>query len=610
LIQVWRSVVCCSLEGLSLFCVHGVVSRRRDSALNTFTNRALTEKRRSRSRPRFALPRHLVGRLYLLAAVLTLDCMLLSCIPHPQFPLRPLAQFGIVSFAVFFALGYSTLKAQQEELPFSRSFFFAHIFCIAAVGLGNLADLHGFIPLLLSHAAHLALSVTLLAGITLLALACIPLRVWIRTISVTHPLWLISLIASAVVWFLRNPIQSLWNPSGLAHISILQTATFDSVQAIVRILLPDVIADPANFTLGTPRFLVFISDQCSGLEGLGLVLVFTLLWLWYFRKESRFPQALLLVPCALACVWLLNIIRITAIILIGDAGAPDVAMIGFHSQAGWISFTAVAFIFSMATRNLSWVRRIPASATRPASDLTDGALNTTSNAFNPDASDLNRFEKASEESAEPAATAAYLVPFLAILAASFVSKAASGYFEWLYPLRFIAAAIALWYFRSEYRKLDWRFGWIAPLTGAAVFLAWIAPSGWMHEHPASSLGAQLAALSPTARFTWIAFRVAAAVITVPIAEELAFRGYLARRLMKRNFDEIPFSSLSILTLCVSSAAFGLMYGKYWMVGILAGLAYAALLKWRGRFGDAIVAHATSNLLLAVWVLARGDWAQW
>ena len=207
------------------------------------------------------------------------------------------------------------------------------------------------------------------------------------------------------------------------------------------------------------------------------------------------------------------------------------------------------------------------------------------------------------------------MPFLAILAASFISKSASGYFEWLYPLRFIAAAITLWYFRSEYRKLDWRFGWIAPATGMTIFLAWILP-GWIvpglstHEPLASPLGSALAALSPPMRVAWIAFRVAAAVVTVPIAEELAFRGYLARRLVSGNFDQVSFRSLTLLSVCLSSVAFGVMHGGHWFVGIFAGLAYAAVLKWRGRIGDAVVAHATSNLLLAAWVLTRGDWSLW
>jgi membrane protease YdiL (CAAX protease family) len=53
-----------------------------------------------------------------------------------------------------------------------------------------------------------------------------------------------------------------------------------------------------------------------------------------------------------------------------------------------------------------------------------------------------------------------------------------------------------------------------------------------------------------------------------------------------------------------------MHGQHWLVGIVAGLAYAFLLRHRGRMGDAVVAHAVSNLLLAVWVLTRGDWGLW
>jgi membrane protease YdiL (CAAX protease family) len=46
------------------------------------------------------------------------------------------------------------------------------------------------------------------------------------------------------------------------------------------------------------------------------------------------------------------------------------------------------------------------------------------------------------------------------------------------------------------------------------------------------------------------------------------------------------------------------------VGIVAGVAYALVAKRTGRLGDGVAAHATSNLLLAVWVLGRGDWGMW
>jgi len=532
------------------------------------------------------LPRHLLGRLYLLAAVLALDCALLAGIPHVGTLLGPIAPSGIAAFAIFIGLGYPGLKTERETLPFSGRLFCAHLACIAIVVLGNVAALHDS-QLALSHTGHAVFSALVLLGIALLALACVPLRVSIRTIRDYHSLLLLASLSGMAAWWLRRPLQSFWDSSSLAHGRILQIATFDCVRDLLGLVTPDVISDPSAFTLGTSRFLVQIAEQCSGLEGLGLVLVFTLVWLWYFRKETRFSHAFLLVPLALLCVWLLNIARIAAIILIGNAGAPDVAMVGFHSQAGWIAFTVVALTFSVATRKLAWTQKAPALSTHSSGHTA-----------------------IAHEAGESPATAAYLVPFLAILAASFLSKAASGYFEWLYPLRFIAALAALWYFRAEYKRLDWRFGWIAPAAGVAIFLVWIATSSWMHDHSASALGSTLASLSPSLRIAWIAFRVAAAVITVPIAEELAFRGYLARRLIDRNFDEVSFSRLSPLSICLSSVAFGVMHGSHWFAGILAGLAYAAALKWRGRIGDAIVAHATSNLLLAAWVLMSGDWSLW
>jgi exosortase E/protease (VPEID-CTERM system) len=396
----------------------------------------------------------------------------------------------------------------------------------------------------------------------------------------------------------------------------LQIVTFNSVLTVMRIILPNIVADAASVTLGTPGYLIRIVGGCSGVEGLGLILAFSAFWLWYLRKETRFPQALLLIPCVLGCIWLLNIVRLCTLILVGSLGYPEVADIGLHSQFGWIAFTVVALAFSMATQRLSWVRRVPHATFGAVASSPGGGVERVA----------DDSEELAEHRGESPAIRAYLLPFLAILAASFVSKAASGNFEWLYPLRFVAAAIAIWSFRRELKKLDWRFGWVGPATGAAVFLVWIAPAwiatawvvpawvvpAWITSvwiatfagagHQVSSpLGPALAALSPTARWVWIGFRVAAAVITVPIAEELAFRGYLARRFISREFEGVSFTGLTALPIVLSSAAFGLMHGQHWAVGTLAGLAFAGALRWRGRMGDAVVAHAVSNLLLAVWV---------
>ncbi|MGA3161173.1 MAG: exosortase E/protease, VPEID-CTERM system [Terracidiphilus sp.] len=443
-------------------------------------------------------------------------------------------------------------------------------------------------------------------GTLLLAVACVPLRSWMAAIHATGRLWLYASLAGVAGWWFGAPVKLLWGATMTVRSGMMQRATLHAVGAVLGLFLPNLIVDPATFTIGTPRYSIMIAPGCSGVEGLGLVLLFTSLWLWVYRKESRFPQALLLIPCALGCSWLLNIARLCALVFIANTGASGAVLDGFHAQIGWISFIVIALAFSLATQKLSWTRKTPAPVSCAAGELSSSGLGTV----------MGASEHVVEQPGESPAIRAYLLPFLAILIAASVSKLTSAYFDWLYPLRFIAAAIVLWYFWPELKKLNWRFGWVAPAAGVAVFLMWIAPSWWAHQYPVSSLGTDLAALSPAERWAWIAFRVAAAVITVPIAEELAFRGYLARRFVSREFDQVSFSSLTVLSICLSSVVFGMEHMKNLMdwqhlaLGTLAGLAFAAALRWRGRMGDAVVAHAVSNLLLAVWVLGFGDWAQW
>ncbi len=48
-------------------------------------------------------------------------------------------------------------------------------------------------------------------------------------------------------------------------------------------------------------------------------------------------------------------------------------------------------------------------------------------------------------------------------------------------------------------------------------------------------------------------------------------------------------------------------GSRWIAGTLAGLLYGAVYLRRGRIGDAVVAHAITNGLLAASVLVTGQW---
>jgi exosortase E/protease (VPEID-CTERM system) len=532
-------------------------------------------------------------------AILALDAAILGSIIHAGLPIGPLAPIGIAALAAFICLGYSILKGIEHPLPFRGRLFALHLVCVGVAWCGNLASVQVHWPGQWIFFLSSVISAVVLAGVILAALACIPFYAWMQAIHATGRLWLCSLLVGVAAWCLRFPMQTAWNASILAQGRILQISAFHSAAALLRLILPSVVADPATFALGTERFWVNVEPACSGLEGLGLILIFTVAWLLFFRKENRFPQALVLIPCALAAAWALNIARLVILIFIGNAGAPEVAMVGFHSQAGWIAFTVVSYLFAVAAGKLRWVRQYPSALSMSGEDLRSTEILAPA-----------RPHAQVETEGESPATAAFLVPFLAILAASFVSRAASGNFEWLYPLRFVAACWAIWHYRKTYKAIRWQFSWEALATGTAVFLVWILPQLRGAQQGATVVGTALNQFSPIARWAWISIRIIAAVITVPLAEELAFRGFLARRLVSRNFDDLPIEKLTMPAILISSLVFGLMHGQQWIAGSIAGLAYAGLARWKGRLSDAVAAHSISNLLLAAWVLGRGDWGLW
>lgn len=207
-------------------------------------------------------------------------------------------------------------------------------------------------------------------------------------------------------------------------------------------------------------------------------------------------------------------------------------------------------------------------------------------------------------------TATYLLPFLSILTVGIITAAVSGDFEWLYPTRFLAAAGVLWILRKRYASLDWSFSWFGPAMGVAALVVWIAMDKFLAGTAHDAMPLVLANSSTPIRATWIGSRCLSAIVTVPITEELAFRGFLIRRLISPDFEALPLHRFTWIGIAVSSIAFGFLHGSLWFAGIVAGLLYAWAMIRRGRIGEAVIAHATTNALLAAYVLTFQRWQLW
>ncbi len=484
---------------------------------------------------------------------------------------RFLVALGAAVALFAYVRGWQLMRAVAEEVraaPMRGGWLLAHLLLVALLApLSYL--LYRYTPTGLSVAGIVVLwGVVGVASVLAGLLAMAPLALWRDAARALGAIWWYAAIAALLGSGIMQLSQSLWASTA--------ELTFDLVRRLLAPVVPTLAADPVTSVLSTNRFAVQIADVCSGLEGMGLMLAFSGAWLLYFRREYIFPRALLLIPAGVVAIFCLNVLRIGALILIGDGGFPDVAVYGFHSQAGWITFIAVACGLVLLSRRSAWLNRTAAqSSVSPAM-------------HNP--------------------TAAYLMPLLAILAAGAVASALSGGFEFFYPLRLGAGLWMLVRYRRKLSTIDWRWSWRGPAVGALVFLAWFIGAHFLLAE--STMPEKLAAAPAALSGFWVASRIAGSILIVPIAEELAYRGYLMRRLAKADFESLPFDSVRWPALTVTAIVFGLAHGALWLPGIAAGLAYGLLLIRRGRIGEAVAAHATTNAMIAASVLGWHQWQLW
>ena len=500
--------------------------------------------------------------------------------------------FTALAFVVCGTLKHrSAFRGLLGELRGSpiRARFLIYHFGALAIVLAATRILAGGLPGLLQASLVAGLwYAALVAAIVCASLAFVRWPAIERILQATGLLWLYAALVGLTADFLVV-LPAVDLADSTIWLSGIRP-TYALVRFFLQFFVARVVEDPQLSRIGTERFSVRIGMGCTGIEGMTLTLVFAVSVLWFFHEELRFPRSLLLAPAGVGLIYVLNAVRITTLILIGHAGAAEVAKTGFHSGAGWIFLTCVAIGMVYAAQ-FPWLLRDAAGLSR-ADAIADAKA---------------------DAKADADSTTAYLLPIIAILATAMITRALSAGFDWLYPMRFVVATAVLWAFRDKYRDLDWHFSVESVVLGAAVFGMWILLSDNAADAAAGkSFEAGLSSLPAWGRAMWLIFRVLGATITVPIAEELAFRGFALRRLQSADFEAVRVSwrSFTWPALIISSLGFGVMHGQLWIAGAIAGLAYAAAMLRRGRLADAVVAHATTNALLAAWVIARHAWWLW
>lgn len=226
------------------------------------------------------------------------------------------------------------------------------------------------------------------------------------------------------------------------------------------------------------------------------------------------------------------------------------------------------------------------------------------------------------------------VIFLGLTACQGWMGEASRY--WFYFAKTLAGAWLIWSVWPVVTEMRWTASWEAVVVGVGVFALWVGLDGHYPSvdeliqkivcPPLKAIGLGSWCPKPaSAGLPWnphlefgqgsvlawffIGVRVVGSTVVVPPLEETFYRSFLYRYIIKPDFESVPLGRFSVGAFVATSAIFGFGHHE-WLAGILCGFAYQGLVCWKGRLGDAMTAHALTNLLLGLWVVWKGAWNFW
>jgi CAAX prenyl protease-like protein len=208
--------------------------------------------------------------------------------------------------------------------------------------------------------------------------------------------------------------------------------------------------------------------------------------------------------------------------------------------------------------------------------------------------------------------------FLALLAFSQLLNGSGQSFVlrhaefWIYPTQTILCGALLLWFRSCYEFHGLKSIGFTLLIAFVVFAIWIAPQQFFN-FPSRNVGfdPDILASNNTAYWLSVIFRFFRLVVVVPVMEEIFWRAFLLRFVIDENFERVPFGKFGWLSFTVVTLAFSLSHSRPdWLAALVTGALYN-IVAYRSRsLTSCILAHATTNLLLGLWIMHTRQWGFW
>jgi hypothetical protein len=150
--------------------------------------------------------------------------------------------------------------------------------------------------------------------------------------------------------------------------------------------------------------------------------------------------------------------------------------------------------------------------------------------------------------------------------------------------------------------------------GAGTLAAglWVAPQQWFGVAP------RLDGFNPTffgaegwPYYATLGMRLLRLVVIVPLVEEIFWRGFLLRYLIREDFWDVPLGAFSWYSFTIVTVGFCLEHvSRDWPAAILTGALYNLVACRTRSLSACVVTHAVTNALLGAYILRTGQWGFW
>lgn len=219
---------------------------------------------------------------------------------------------------------------------------------------------------------------------------------------------------------------------------------------------------------------------------------------------------------------------------------------------------------------------------------------------------------------------AYFAPFIVFMGLMVLGQLVAGAFAgqafwmfsepqyWVQPAQtLICGGLVVRYWRHY--QLRWPAG-----LGFAIFIGILALVLWVAPQEFFGAERRMKGFDPAffGSEGWpyalnLGFRFLRLVVVVPLVEEIFWRGFLLRWLIREDFTNVPMGSFTWKSFSLVSLFFMLEHAPAdWPAALLTGALFNLVALRTRSLSACVITHAVTNLLLGLYILRTGQLGFW